>query len=1064
MNTPQYKPLKRNGTSMYVFPSVAEDKNFENQNENYKMTLSHFVLLNFPREISGDVLDFETSFNQNGTSIAPAKFKDRLVESLRNYVANQSSVIRNSKINANTFYYDTYETSTVDEKIFWKWCKKLGIISYEPADTVNDYFGANPKYNDNGPLGNSDYFREYLWKERSDKSYDVLTSSTITFGSVIGLYKEAIITLTSSSTLKPGDFIFLSDNKTLSNNGNLLVPTILPPPSPDITPAVKLQVSNISTTNTLNDTITILVNASATLADFGNYADITIVNAYERFVQLVGEISGINNVQHPDRAWTEAQAHISYQQGQIPYCLWNTKNDNNYKPGSVFPILPIEIQQEIQGGESPTNPILTNPTEYPGDIWAQFDTPGFTYTSESGNVLKRSGNYYGNNAINNTSPTLLYPDFDGSTIDGITLNLNIEDYAKAVSYTFPIESFNEFTATSFNNIAPKDFEFNAVLWYYTVEDVTGNEIKLSTNIYGLEFLDTPDNDVDTINQNKIPSNKKWVSNGYQDGNAYTFSLDINYAIDSDVEPASFDPDKVYSLFGMELYYEALTRLTYFNDQVTNLIISNNSLSQKVSDLTGLVYTQQSLESIRNRMDNIENLLNVYSTLQIGLSSTIQPILDTSVTPPLIRLNSIDKQYGYVYTYNTRDMFTDFINVNSFTEYSVIEKTIPIISGGKDFLVQVNNNDYNDPSVQYDPGILLPNLSLVLEKDLEFKQKIDIIITTKDESIINGKAIWDKKLDLFINYNDGTSINKILLNTLNLPVVETKQGALRLPEYGQTYNKLPEFQISNIYYSMPNSAERNLVIDIEDDLVYSAYSNSLSNTKKLQQNMRLFIDNLYLSNFPSNPVGSTFKNLSGQYQISIDPQYNIRSIDNVEIVTSGTGYGANKTVICDVSMLPLPLTYTSKVVLQTNASGEVIHLSLFNENGIKTTPLTTDYASPFTPTFSNIINLNTGAVDTLSAGTGLTIKFRTKKSTRINVKFNNYTTDAALNAFLTNYDVALGVTSKPLNTLFNLSGYMKNTPVMSFLKHWKISIIRINDVNNIQSTEINKRYNIKIEKY
>ena len=41
-----------------------------------------------------------------------------------------------------------------------------------------------------------------------------------------------------------------------------------------------------------------------------------------------------------------------------------------------------------------------------------------------------------------------------------------------------------------NNKPPKDFEFNAILWYYTVEDSAGNA---RTNLYGVSFLDNPDN-------------------------------------------------------------------------------------------------------------------------------------------------------------------------------------------------------------------------------------------------------------------------------------------------------------------------------------------------------------------------------------------------------------------------------------------------------------------------------------------------------------------------------------------------------------------------------------------
>jgi hypothetical protein len=86
MLTPLYKKLKLNGTTLYVFPSVAEDKNFESQSENYKMYMTHYALVNFPRQI-GETLDIENTFYQNAASVPTIDFKAGLVESLRNYVA-----------------------------------------------------------------------------------------------------------------------------------------------------------------------------------------------------------------------------------------------------------------------------------------------------------------------------------------------------------------------------------------------------------------------------------------------------------------------------------------------------------------------------------------------------------------------------------------------------------------------------------------------------------------------------------------------------------------------------------------------------------------------------------------------------------------------------------------------------------------------------------------------------------------------------------------------------------------------------------------------------------------
>lgn len=1072
MNTPLYKKIKKNGTTMYVFPSVAEDKNFERQNENYSMSVSHFALLNFPREVVGSKLDFEAAFNQNGTSVMPTAFKDKLVESLRNYVANHSCTIRNSKINSTDYYYDANEAATVDEKIFWKWAKKVGVIDFEPADNINEYFGSDSKYNDNGALGNTDYFREYLWRERKIQVYDAVNGPTGVQFSVPGTvnqvpavlptltvgYQRITLTLTTTTTIKPGDYIIIN-NKTpnIANVNNL-----------DLSPYYsdthsRLLVVGLDTLNTQNDQVIVEIAATKNITNMAPVNTIEIYSDYHRFVQMIGEISGINNVQHPDRAYTETIAQISYQYGQIPYALWNIKNDNNYKPNSVFPILASEQQGEIQGGQLVTNPILTNPNDYPGDIWAQYDTLNNTYTTQSGDILKRSGDYYGITTPLNTNATMLYPEFDGKLIDGLQLNLDINDYAKAVSYTFPIEGFLEFCSTAFNNEAPKDFEFNAILWYYTIQDTSGNSTRSSTNIYGIEFVDTPDNDiVQPLNMNWIPTLKKYVSNGYQDGSSYTFSLDLNYAIDSDVEPPSFDPDKVYSLFGMELFYEAMTRLTYFNDQVTNMILLNQTMQQQVQNLQSQVYTQQSLEAIRSRMDNLENLLNIYSTLQIGDSSTIIPTLDTSVVPPLLRLNSVDKQYGYIYQYNTNDMFSTFTNINTLTEYSISEKTIPVING-KDFLVVINNNDYNEPSPIYDNTVVTSNLSIVLEKDLEYKQKIDIIIIPKNEPILNGESVYDKGLNLFINYNDGATVTKELISKFNLPVNNSLPG--RELEYTNELNEVPKLKVESIKYFMPSPGEREIIITVEDDLVYSYFSTN----RRVKQGHRVYLENFFLNNTPNTPSNELYTDLSGQYEVNVDPTYEFAPVYDIEIINPGLGYDANlNNVIISVT---IPGTVnTENIYISTDASGRVISAKL-NTAKFFMHPSIYDNATAFnisyTPGSFYSFNENTGVISTVALAVGApttvaTFKYKVKKITKLKLLMKEFTSNSSINALLSTYDSFLNITGNPTNQ-FDIKRYIKVTPTMTFLKGWKVSITRISDALIVPFARINERYNIIINK-
>jgi hypothetical protein len=179
MVSPLYKYLKQNGTSFYAFPGAAEDISAAYQSENYKMYFSKYVLLNLPKESvnlggtqsSKNTFDFAT-FSSIAVTLAPS-YSERVVESLRNYVANHEIVLRESRLNNTEYYYDTRALETTSEKIFWKWCKKLNLIDFDPAVPSDEYFDNLSEFARVNQTDDS-YFPEYLWKEREIQDWDIV--------------------------------------------------------------------------------------------------------------------------------------------------------------------------------------------------------------------------------------------------------------------------------------------------------------------------------------------------------------------------------------------------------------------------------------------------------------------------------------------------------------------------------------------------------------------------------------------------------------------------------------------------------------------------------------------------------------------------------------------------------------------------------------------------------------------------------------------------------------------------------------------------------------------------
>lgn len=808
-STPLYKSVKINGTTVYAFPSAAEDISAANMNPNYNMYFSKYVLLNLPAQnlnsgtessVKPVYFDFENSFKTSVNASPAASYKDGMIESLRNYVANQEVVIKESRLNNTSYYYDTNALETTTEKIFFKWCKKLNLIDFEPAIPEDEYFSNLLEFQSKN-INDIEYFPEYLWKER-----EVTSWSTPKFYSVSPNKLE--IEFGGTTNFKVGDIVKINNVTNTSIISGL----------PGINTSTGISVSVSGTTApgaTQGQKVTFdITYTGGTFTETTGKAELV----YNRLVQYIGEINGVSNVQEANRSYTEVYAHVPDHTGQTPDILFRTMADVNYKPNLTFPIIPSQYQPEIMGAESFNCPIVSTPLNYPGSYFGQFDTIDFSYDTASGDELRRSSDYFG------VSGNLNSPIVDGSTIDGISMDFDVNHYVKMNMLGRVLTNFDQFDALMVNNQPPVDFEFNAVLWYYTVEDSSGNK---RSNLYGVSFLDNPDNNLVETGL-RFPTFKKFVTNNHQDGTSYAFNLNLNYNIINENPQDTYNPEAINSMFSMNLFNTAMKRLAATNDSFLTLIAEQGVVNDNVTSLTSLLYTQTDISTINTKISNLENLLNLYSTNQIVTSDTIEAVTIPG-NPPSIKLNSITTNYERVYVYNATDMYNT-------------QGVIPInlsVPNNRDFLVQFINND--------EVELAMPNndrLTFVLDKDLTYRQSVDITIESNEFSSTN------KKLDIYMksDINGTTSTEVLLIGGVNLPVY---------------YNSISQLQNSaylwkDFKFNIDFSSEIKLTSGYKLEIPFTDNQYIINNS--IKQGDTYYLNNLFIGTV------STY-DYSGQYVVS-----------------------------------------------------------------------------------------------------------------------------------------------------------------------------------------------------
>lgn len=865
---PLYKSLKSNGTSFYAFPGAAEDISAAYQNENYRMYFSKYTLLNFPKQqllnlggtqATPTYWNFD-NFEKSQNATPPTNYSEQLIESLRNYVANQEVVIKESRLNNSEYYYDNNEPYTPTEKIFWKWCKKLNLIDFEPATPEDEYFSNLAEFASRNPLDDT-YFPEYLWRER-----EVFPWPIYSFYESSVLSQKLEVQFFGTTNFRVGDVVKFSN---VSNATNFDIP--------GIEDGVQMEVLQVIPAGATQGQ-KVIFDIDSGDGDFTISSEIlettgTAELVYNRLVQYIGEVNGINNVQEANRSYTEVYALIPDHTGKTPDVLFRIHADNNYKPNLVFPIIPSQYQPEIVGAELFTSPIVNSPQNYPGSYFGHFDTEDFTYEVSTGDSIRRSGDYYGINGDINV------PVIDGSTIDGVIMDFNTNHYVKMNIDGGVLRTFDQFNALEVNNEPPKDFDFNAILWYYTIEDFNGN---VSTNLYGISFLDHPDNNPDPEETSiRLPIFKKLVTNGVQDGTSYAFSLNLSFNIINENPQDAYNPEAINSLYSMNNFNEAMTRLASTNDSFLNMLAEHSMMKEEIENVKQLLYTQTDIDTLNSRMKYLENLLLLYKTNQIQDSDTIKVVVEQLPDFSSLKLENIDTDYKEINKINTTDLYS-------------AQGIIPIninVPENKNFLVQVTNND--------EVELTLPNedrLTIVIDRDLDYRQSCYVLIDS------NPLSTQNKKLDIYLKYmvdsstpaeveNAGPNVqsNVPIINPLdNLPVETPLITNINLPVFYNSVTQQPNLASISNKFNFDINLNQPIILNAGNILEVPLNGHYMLINNSVKQG-----DTLLMNDFQ---VGTTSVfDFSGQYKIDSVGVTNSYIYLDISSNSELVAYGASATL-------------------------------------------------------------------------------------------------------------------------------------------------------------------------
>jgi len=344
---------------------------------------------------------------------------------------------------------------------------------------------------------------------------------------------------------------------------------------------------------------------------------------YQRVVEYIGNIDAINHVDKGGEAYQEIYINVPTRVGNTPTVLFKALSDNNYQPNMII----SPGNNEFIVGRNTSS---IHPAGLSMQAFYDYDAP-ITYTDPDANwhgSIKTDSYYTEPLTFEDASSieiTKLQSDYGGavdpftditflrSKLDGISIDFDAESYTDIVvdPKVSTIQEYNSITRA-------KNFEFNAVLVYYDIYEVS-NPDNRATNLYGILFLN---NLTPNTQGSFIERYKKIKPNDITGLNGNSFGFKINLKQDTSIDNAAIvSVINDYSTFSMDLFLDVSAQM----QEAVKILYETQSnfydVINRVNELENSVYTSENVTELKLRLDELEaNIQN--SNLALSNSTAI----------------------------------------------------------------------------------------------------------------------------------------------------------------------------------------------------------------------------------------------------------------------------------------------------------------------------------------------------------------------------------------------------------------------------------------------------------